>query len=172
MITEHSKVIIRLLEEKDLPALEWGGEFAHFRRVYRNNFKRMQNGRMLIWLAEHRQAGVIGQVFVQLDSKGRSSLADGVNDAYVFSFRVMPEFRGMGIGTLLMQTLEADLVERGFKQVTLFVAIDNAGARRLYQKLGYELMGTDSGRWSYEDQFGQVQKVHEPSFKMSKKLAS
>lgn len=68
---------------------------------------------------------------------------------------VLPEHRGRGIGTRLVQAAEDRAQEQGV--IGLRVGIDNEGARRLYEKLGYEATGktstttyeyvSDDGEW-------------------------
>ena len=77
------------------PSLEWDGEYAHFRRVYQDAFNRSQRGLSVLWVAELPGSGVIGQVFIQLICD-RPELADGTNRAYLYSFRVRPEYRSAG----------------------------------------------------------------------------
>ena len=161
---------IRHLRQADLPALEWEGEYAHFRNLYADAFQRMQVGQALLWVAELPQVGVIGQVFLQLKINGRPRLADGWRRAYLHSFRVRPEYRGRGIGTRMMQVVEADLQRRRFRFVLLNVTQDNQAAIDLYTRLNYEIVGEDAGKWSYLDQHGHVQYVHEPGWRMQKKL--
>lgn len=161
---------IRHLRQADLPALEWEGEYAHFRNLYADAFQRKQVGQALIWVAELPKMGVIGQVFIQLKINGRPRLADGWRRAYLHSFRVRPELRGRGVGTKMMNVVEADLLHRGFRYVILNVTQDNQAARDLYIRLNYEVVGEDAGKWSYVDQYGKVQYVHEPGWRMRKRL--
>ena len=162
---------IRHLRQADLPALEWEGEYAHFRNLYAEAFQRMQVGQALIWVAEVPSVGVIGQAFIQLKINGRPRLADGWHRAYLHSFRVRLELRGRGVGTKMMNVVETDLRRRGFRYVMLNVTQDNQAARDLYIRLNYEVVGEDAGKWSYVDQHGKVQYVHEPGWRMRKRLA-
>ena len=59
---------IRLVRKTDLPALEWGGEFAHFRRLFAEAYQSALLGRAVLWLAEIAEGELIGQLFVQLNS--------------------------------------------------------------------------------------------------------
>ena len=161
---------IRHLRQADLPALEWEGQYAHFRNLYAEAFQRMQVGQALIWVAELPDVGVIGQVFIQLKINGRPRLADGWRRAYLHSFRVRPELRGRRVGTRMMEVVEADLRRRGFRYVMLNVTQDNQAARDLYIRLGYDVVGEDAGKWSYVDQHSKVQYVHEPGWRMQKRL--
>jgi ribosomal protein S18 acetylase RimI-like enzyme len=170
-------VKIRLLVSADLPALEWEGKYTHFRRIYAEAFERTKAGRSLIWVADYpgpgRQNGmnIIGQVFVQLICD-RPELADGAQRAYIYAFRIRPAYRNGGLGAKMMAVTEADLYQRGFHTVTLNVAQDNPGGMRLYQRLGYQVVSADPGRWSYPDENGIWRQVEEPAWRMEKSLKS
>lgn len=49
-----------------------------------------------------------------------------------------PEYRGKGIGTILMKKMLDLLQKDGYRQVSLSVQKENVGAIRLYQKTGFE----------------------------------
>ena len=53
---------------------------------------------------------------------------------------VLPEFRGLGIGTKLLNKLFETLRENGYKQTSLSVQKDNP-AVNLYLRLGYKITG-------------------------------
>ena len=100
--TDPSDLNFRLLEEQDLPALEWGGEYTHFRRMYREIFKNTKLGKTLMWGVELPGEGIIGQVFIQFCS-ARLELANGIDRAYIYSFRIKSAFRNKGIGSKLLR---------------------------------------------------------------------
>lgn len=166
---------IRLLRENELPALEWEGEYRHFRRIYADAFERVKAGRSLIWVADYLRAdrsdgqNIVGQLFVQMICD-RPELADGVHRGYIYAFRVRPAFRNGGLGTRMLEVAEADLYRRGFHTVTLNVAQDNPDARRLYERAGYHVIAPDPGRWSYPDENGAWHQVDEPAWRMEKSL--
>lgn len=164
-----SSGVIRQARREDLPAMEWEGEYSHFRRLYQEAFESAQIGHALLWVVELSGDGLVAQAFVQLVSS-RKELADGVTRAYVYGFRVRPEHRRNGIGTRLMQVVEADLYRRGFRQVCLNVTRQNSDAKRLYERLGYRVVAVEEGRWSYLDDRGVRQYVHEPAWRMEKRL--
>jgi ribosomal protein S18 acetylase RimI-like enzyme len=62
--------------------------------------------------------------------------------AHIPPVGVGPSFQGLGVGTALMEAAFRDLAEEGFEQVTLTVTDANAGAVRLYQRLGFETFKT------------------------------
>jgi ribosomal protein S18 acetylase RimI-like enzyme len=163
-------VFIRQAEKGDLLNLEWNGEYKHFRRLYADTYMMVEQGAAVIWLAETNGSGLIGQCFVSL-KRNHPELADGIVRAYVFGFRVKPQYRNQGIGTQIMNTIEDDLSIRGFQQVTLNVGQDNHNARRFYERLGYIVVGTDPGYWSYIDDQGRRIDMHEPAWRMVKDLA-
>lgn len=172
---EHSAIldslIIRTVQKSDLPALEWDGEYRHFRRVFADAYERSQVGFSVLWVADlpHPGPGIIGQVFIQL-SCDRPELADGRERAYLYSFRVRAAFRGKGVGTRILDVVEDDLRERGFQAVTLNVARTNSAAQRLYAGRGYRVVAAEPGKWSYPDENGIWHHVEEPAWRMEKRL--
>jgi ribosomal protein S18 acetylase RimI-like enzyme len=165
----QAQVVYRHITAADLPELEWDGEYTHFRRLYAMAYKRFRRRRAVLWVADVGQQRVIGQLFVQLNSD-RRELADGVTRAYIYSFRVRPQFRGLGVGTGLLSTAEEDLIQRGYRLTTLNVARDNPDARRLYERMGYRVVAPEPGRWRYRDHLGRMREVNEPSWRMEKAL--
>ena len=162
-------VCIRQANKDDLMRLEWDGEFTHFRRLYAETYMMVEQGKAVIWIAEVDADGLIGQCFVSLHGN-RPELADGVIRAYIYGFRIRPEHRNHGVGTQIMYTVEEDLSKRGFRQVTLNVGKDNHNARRFYDRLGYNIIGSDPGRWSYIDNKGKRRDMHEPAWRMRKTM--
>lgn len=163
------EVEIRAAREEDLPALEWEGEFIHFRRLYLDAFRRMQRHLSLIWLAFLPEAGLIGQVFIQLDSE-RPEMADGKDRAYLYGFRIRPTYRSQGLGSRMLNFVQDDLRERGYTLLCLNVAIDNPRAQSLYTRLGFEVVAHEPGIWSYIDHLGRRCWVEEPAWRMEKQL--
>lgn len=165
-----ARATIRRLQKSDLQALEWDGQFSHFRKVYAEAYERMVLGLTMIWVAELAPYGLIAQVFIQLNCQ-RPELAGGGLRAYLYSFRVKPAFQGAGLGTRMMAVVEADLLERGYRVVTLNVAKDNPRAQALYERLGYRVIDQDPGIWSYIDHLGQRRTMIEPAWRMEKVLS-
>jgi len=56
----------------------------------------------------------------------------------VHDLAVVPEHRGEGIGRALLEAAEARALSRGCCKLTLEVQDDNAPARTLYQRFGFE----------------------------------
>ena len=68
-----------------------------------------------------------------------------VDEFVVETLVVHPSFRGMGIGTKLLQHAETVAANLGKRRLTLGVIDENDGARRLYERCGYRLTKTHRG---------------------------
>ena len=60
------------------------------------------------------------------------------NSFYICGVALLPEYRGLGVGTELMQLAEQQAKIRKFNTLSLVVFEENTGALRLYEKLGYK----------------------------------
>lgn len=167
-ITLKIPLTIRPAQRDDLAKLEWFGQYAHFRQLIRRAFYEQVRGRRLLLIADFNGFPV-GQVILQFESTSRE-IADGWSRAYLYSFRVLELFRGLGIGSYLLREAESLLVSRGFQFVTLSVARENGRALRLYLRTGYSIVREDPGEWRYMDQYGQIHEVVEPCYIMQKQL--
>lgn len=164
--------IIRRAEERDLPALEWDGEFMHFRNLFRQAFEEMHLGARLMLVIEHAPSGeIVGQIFLQWNSSD-PRFADGRRRGYLYSLRVKPAFQRRGLGTRLLNEAEEILQKRGMDMASIGVEKDNREARSLYERQGYHIISEDPGSWSYIDHLGKRQEVVEPAWLMEKKIFS
>lgn len=59
------------------------------------------------------------------------------NIGHVTQICVAPEYRGMGLGRLLMQDCARNLAQRAFSMLTLTVTTSNLNAVALYEQLGF-----------------------------------
>jgi ribosomal protein S18 acetylase RimI-like enzyme len=164
------QVVIRVLREEDLPALEWEGEYKHFRNLYRRTYEEMLEGVRLMMVAVCSATDeVVGQVFLQYSS-GDPRFADGRTRGYIYALRVKGPYQNQGIGAHLIREAEAKLRQKGMRVATIGVAKSNAAAQRLYERLGYHVLGEDAGRWTYLDERGNLREVNEPSWLMERPL--
>lgn len=161
-------VHLRLATRTDLPRLEWFGQYTHFRNLFRRAFREQQQGRRLMLIADCNDYP-IGHIFIQLISP-ETRIADGSRRAYFYSLRVMPMFRGHGIGTRLILDAEERVRARGFHTTTIAVAKTNERARTLYERLDYRVFRDDPGQWSYVDHTGTRRYVNEPCWILEKHL--
>ena len=167
-LTLTLNVHIRLAQKSDLSKMEWGGQFAHFRNLFRRAFREQLQGRRMMLVADLNNYPV-GHIFVQFRSSN-THIADGRRRGYLYSFRVMDLLQGQGIGTRLIHEAEQRLLERGFSEVTIAVAKDNDGALRLYERQDYHKFAEDPGNWSYVDQKGYTHHVEEPCWLLKKRM--
>ena len=72
------------------------------------------------------------------------------NSTPELAISILPEFRGYGIGTKLMNKLFELLKENGYRQTSLSVQKDNP-AVRFYQRLGYEIAQEKHDHVGHED---------------------
>ncbi|MGB9814070.1 MAG: ribosomal protein S18-alanine N-acetyltransferase [Thermovenabulum sp.] len=70
------------------------------------------------------------------------------DEAHVTNVAVLPEYRGMGIGELIMRTLIDLAKKRGAIKMTLEVRKSNHIAQNLYTKLGFQPTGIRRGYYS------------------------
>ncbi len=165
----ENQITIRYAQRSDQRALEWEGEFKHFRHVFAEAYRLKELGDVIMWVADLDDFGLIGQLFIQL--YGPNQIQVNTNKyAYIYGFRVRPDYRGRGIGSQMLEIAEADLVRRGFKRIALNVARENEAARRLYERRGYRVVAPEPGIWSYLDDKGHRRFVNEPAWRMEKQF--
>ncbi len=63
---------------------------------------------------------------------------DNPPTAFVYDFSVEPAYRGRGYGAQALLAIEAKVKALGLKRIGLHVFGKNTGARRLYERLGYQ----------------------------------
>jgi ribosomal protein S18 acetylase RimI-like enzyme len=169
-IRGEDEFVVRPMEERDLLALEWDGEFLHFRRLFRQAFEDMRLGTRYLLVMESNPTGeMVGQVFIQWNSSD-PRFADGSRRGYLYALRIKPAFRERGLGTRMIRAAEEVLRRRGMDTASIGVEKNNPRARALYERQGYRIIAEDPGRWSFIDHCGIVQEVFEPAWLMEKKI--
>ena len=168
-MVDRTAVRIRHATDADLLALEWDGEYTHYRRMYRHAMQDSKRGNRVLLVAEVDDE-IIGQIFVYFRPSWSRHFPKE-QAGYLHSFRVKPQFRKQGVGTSLVRHAESILIEREYHRSVISVAKDNLDAVRLYQSLGYSIFTEDPGQWSYVDHLGRVQQVVEPVHLMQKRLS-
>jgi len=63
------------------------------------------------------------------------------NEYYISNLAVYPEFRGNKLGTNLLVRAEEGAKSCGAEKMALDVAVNNQDAIRLYNRLGYSIVG-------------------------------
>ena len=162
------QVVIRPLQEKDLPGLEWDGVYERYRRVFRQSFVDAERGQRILLVALAGET-MVGQVFVQLSSS-ETRYADGAQRGYLYALRVRPPWQGQGLGTRLVAAAEEALLSLGFSVAVIAAGKDNPRAHQLYERLGYRTFADDPGVWYFTDVNGVRQTMEEPCWVMEKRL--
>jgi len=84
--------------------------------------------------------------FDDLDQKRPIATVQGVQDrdgnGSIQNLGVVPEFRGMGIGAILLLKALQGFRQRGLPRAFLEVTSQNIGAIRLYERLGFRVTST------------------------------
>jgi hypothetical protein len=70
----------------------------------------------------------------------------------------------------MMHAVEDDLKQRFFPHVTFNVGQDNLTDTCFYDRLGYFVVSSDSGRWSYIGNKGKRRDVHGTAWRMITEL--
>jgi ribosomal-protein-alanine N-acetyltransferase len=72
-------------------------------------------------------------------------LRRNIGNARIYSLNVHPEYRRRGIASMLMDSSEKLLREKGFKNITLEVGVNNKPAQSLYHSKGFVMDKTLKG---------------------------
>lgn len=160
----NPSIIVRVLRQEDVRCLEWHGG-PDWRRFYEDEWERHKRGDVFAVVADFN-GFPIGHAALHWQGKPSHPHIPDLQ-----SFRVLPAFRGLGIGSLLLHVAE-DLVRlRGARQLGLAVGIDNEAARRLYERHGYRIAGDPyDDVWQYVDARGETVTVREQVYDMVKDI--
>ncbi len=127
-------VAIRECEERDLDHFErmWAPRHADY---CREQFARGSVALTILVAVDEKDAPTRK---AHLDFQAREDAA------VLIAALVAPELRGRGMGTELMRAAERFVCDRGLHAIVLGVEDSNPRARRLYERLGYEVIGADN----------------------------
>ncbi len=140
--TTSLPVTVRLTRATDLLELEWHGLYTPMREVIQAAFRAQTRGDLAMLVADINGFPA-AQAWVDFVRKGRMGLAT------VWAVRVFPPFQRCGLGSLLMQAVEQEVLAHGMDTAELGVDRDNAEVLSFYKRLGYTAMGAEQGRFVY-----------------------
>ena len=113
----------------------WGySDLDHATPTARYFYSQISSQNAIFWALD-REGELIGELYAFLDIAEDRDFADGTTTAYLCAFRVRPEYRGLGLGSRLMETALAELKARGFLRAA--IGVDEARNERLYRRLGF-----------------------------------
>ena len=97
----------------------------------------IRDGSGRIWIAEDARGHMLGSI----------AMVDvGQHVGQLRWFLLVPEARGIGLGRRLLETALADAGDRGFLRIILWTFADLVDARRLYERVGFRVSETRTGR--------------------------
>lgn len=161
MSRDISQLEIRLLEERDLEAL--GRELGISRDHIDGRWREREAGERTAFVAE-LDGAMAG--FVSLEER-----KEFPGQLHLFELGVLEPLRGLGIGTWLIEAIEAEARRLGLNGVYLGVGIDNVAAVRLYERLGYERVGEPfDSRWIWYGPDGEEREVRERCYRMVRRF--
>jgi ribosomal protein S18 acetylase RimI-like enzyme len=158
-------ITIRPARREDLRKLEWFGLLTPFRDVIERAYTRAEQGDLAFLVAD-LNGFPVGQVWVDLTQWA----AEGIG--VIWALRVLEPLQGLGMGTRLIAAAEQIMRQRGLQTAEIGVALDNTGARRLYERLGYEILRQHTEQWQYTTPDGETHAVAEPEWILRKPLSA
>lgn len=158
--TLHVDVEVRDLTLADLDDLAWSGSESHLHAV-RLELARAQLGEVVYLCATLRDRPV-GKLGVDL--------AHHPDTALLWQFAVHPELQGLGIGTGLVHAAEDVARAAGKLEADIGVGVSNADAQRLYERLGYVVVGEEIDEWTRTWPDGRTELVRDRNRHLRKRL--
>ncbi|MEU0559352.1 GNAT family N-acetyltransferase [Dactylosporangium sp. NPDC006015] len=132
MLSDHLEVRPAIGRELDLVVAAFGDASFFAERMAR---QAEDNGVLLVaWL----HGEVVGCVYVWFEDAEEAELRKHLPGVPLLNrLRVVERLRNQRIGTALVRAAEQVVRERGHAQLALGIGLDNAGAERLYLRLGF-----------------------------------
>jgi GNAT superfamily N-acetyltransferase len=131
------RLIVRPIRDGDVEAIGEALRELGTPEQPERGFERQNEG-LGVFLVAWLDGEAVGYVTAHWRASPRSPEAwkDG-RTAYFEDFIVIESRRGRGIGTAIMEAAEAMAHDLGLSRMTIGVGVENAGARRLYERLSY-----------------------------------
>jgi ribosomal protein S18 acetylase RimI-like enzyme len=160
----HLDFAIRPCREPDLEALEWMGLHTPNRETIRNAFERHRRGDEVMLVAD-ANGFPVGQVWIDLTRKRHQGTA------LLWSVRVFPPLRNLGIGRELLAAAESVIRAHGLWRAELGVERANPDARRFYERAGYRLAGRAVDSYTFMTPQGVPTRASRDQWILAKDLA-
>ena len=94
-------------------------------------------------LKEEEKKRIIGLAILMRDW-------EDLDKAYLFDYAIVEDYHGRGLGYHFLRIICGNLLEQGFKKMSLTVDVENKPAIRLYkEKLGFDIVSIN------EDEYGK-----------------
>lgn len=115
--------------------------------LYKDNFSDGWNLEMILSAYKNQRFIALG-AFINDQLIGAITCDFNEFDADIEGVVVKKEYRNKGVGALLISELEKKLKETKKEKIFLEVRKSNAVAKRLYEKMGFNLIGQRKGYYS------------------------
>ena len=127
---------VRPLRTNELARLEselaYGDKDKHAKRL-----KLVERG-LATYLVAETADKFVGHLLIEWFGARDPAIANHIKDCpNLKDIYVLPELRSQGLGTKMIETAEAIVIERKYPRVGLGVDKDNVRARELYERIGY-----------------------------------
>lgn len=162
-------VNIRIMKEEDLPLIEWDGKYSRYRRIYREVFRNLQSGIAYPYVAETKENGLIGQVFLT-EKLPNVNFSPDRRYLFLSSFRIKEAFRDKGLGALLLRICELTAKDKKIRDIFLNCAQKNILGLHFYETHGFTKVREDPGEWTFINENGNVITEVEPAWTMVKQI--
>ncbi|MCM1054578.1 MAG: GNAT family N-acetyltransferase [Bacteroides sp.] len=122
--------------------------YENFQNTRKNNLERCKE----ICVVAEENGKFVGELSMMTENANIPAAVIPNKRVYLFGLRVLPDYRGQGIGTALLKHAVTLCAQRGIFEFTIGVETKNEGARRLYERLGFTLFLENCS----EVQFGEM----------------
>lgn len=152
--SNSSNIQIVPMEEKHIPALAKLERICFSQPWSENGLRSELGNKLAVFFVAEQNNEVLGYAGMQCV----------MGECYINNIAVFPQFRGMGIGTRLVQTLVAHAEQQNSLFLTLEVRKSNKQAIAIYQKLGFLEAGCRKNFYTapVEDGLIMTKKYKEP----------
>lgn len=121
---------IRFADEEDFPAiLELEEICFKEEKFHKKQLRYLLQKAKSITLVAKIEGKLVGSIIILLRNH--------ISNARIYSLNVHPGYRRQGIASLVMDKAMELLKEKGFKNITLEVGINNLEAQNLYSRKGF-----------------------------------
>lgn len=156
MPTVSLPLTVRDLVAADLPACHWAGSGVP------DGLSRAQRGDadyLVICAPSGLSIATGGVDYTEFPGAGT-----------LYQLHVHEMLRSVGIGTLLIETAEQRIRDRGLDRAELGIDAQAPRPRPLYERLGYQAYGTEPGGWDQEQPDGSFSRYDTTIILMRKAL--
>ena len=140
IVSGAARVELTALDPARIEEIAWSGGGPHLENVA-TQLQRVDTGEV-----EYLVVRADGHAV----SKGGIDFAKEPGAGTIWQLATHPQLEGLGLATRLIHELDSLALTRGANRLRLAVELDNARARRLYERLGYRAKGESEASWEAE----------------------